>query len=122
MSELGQLAPVETRQGWETKELRETLGLRKSSNKLAETFSAHAVDAWVLAWSVVGGPPLQTRPACCVSCRSDGIGGNCTGCSPSGEATVNRMGGRGASGSREGRWSSIPPMEWRMSGGPWASG
>jgi hypothetical protein len=69
--QLRQLAPVETRQGWETKELRETLGLRKSSNKLAETFSAHAVDAWVLAWSVVGGPsaPDQTRLLCLMPLR-----------------------------------------------------
>jgi hypothetical protein len=53
--ELSTLAPVQTRQGWETKQLRETLGLVKSRNKLAETFSAHCVDAWVLAWAVVGG-------------------------------------------------------------------
>jgi hypothetical protein len=62
-TELGQLAPVQIRQGWETKQLREMLGLRKSSNKLAEVFGAHAVDAWVLAWSVMGGlsTPDQTR-------------------------------------------------------------
>jgi hypothetical protein len=53
--ELGKLAPVETKQGWETGELRETAGLKKSSNKLAETFSAHCVDSWVLANHHVGG-------------------------------------------------------------------
>jgi hypothetical protein len=65
-TELGHLAPVQTKQGWETKQLRETLGVRKSSNKLAETFSAHCVDAWVLAWSVVGGPlaPDNVRLLC----------------------------------------------------------
>jgi hypothetical protein len=53
--ELGKLAPVETKQGWETKVLRETAGLKKSSKKLAETFSAHCVDSWVLANSYAGG-------------------------------------------------------------------
>jgi len=57
--ELGKLAPVQTRQGWETKQLRDTLGLKKSKNKLAETFDTHCVDAWALAWSLVGG---QTTP------------------------------------------------------------
>jgi hypothetical protein len=62
---------VQTRQGWETKRLRETLGLRKSSNKLAEAFSAHCVDAWVLAWAVVGGQPTpdQTRLLCVTPLR-----------------------------------------------------
>lgn len=55
--ELGKLAPVQTRQGWETKQVRDALGLKKSKAKLAETFSAHCVDAWVLAWAVVGGKP-----------------------------------------------------------------
>jgi len=64
--ELGTLAPVQTRQGWETKQLRDTLGLKKSTQKLAETFSAHCVDAWVLAHAAVGGPlvPEQTRLLC----------------------------------------------------------
>ena len=64
--ELGTLAPVQTRQGWETKHLRDTLGLQKSKQKLAETFSAHCVDAWVLAYTVVGGPPVpeHTRLLC----------------------------------------------------------
>lgn len=70
-TELGQLAPVQTRQGWETKRLREMVGLPKSHNKLAETFSAHCVDAWVLAWSVVGGPmaPDNARLLCLTALR-----------------------------------------------------
>ena len=44
-----------TLQGWETKEIRERFGLKKSSKKLAETFEAHCVDAWCLAYHVVGG-------------------------------------------------------------------
>ena len=44
-----------TRQGWETHQLRQDLGLRKSGNKLSEKFNAHCVDSWVLANSIVGG-------------------------------------------------------------------
>ena len=44
-----------TLQGWETKEIRDSLGLKKSSKKLAETFDAHCVDSWCLAYHVVGG-------------------------------------------------------------------
>jgi hypothetical protein len=53
--ELGKMAPVQTRSGWETKQLRDALGVKKGKSKLAETFRAHCVDAWVLAWVVVGG-------------------------------------------------------------------
>ena len=44
-----------TLQGWQTKGIRETLGLKKSSKKLAETFDAHCVDSWCLAYHTVGG-------------------------------------------------------------------
>ena len=44
-----------TLQGWETKEIRDRFGLKKSSKKLAETFDAHCVDSWCLAYHVVGG-------------------------------------------------------------------
>lgn len=44
-----------TLQGHETKELRDRLGLKKSSNKLSETFDAHCVDSWTLAYHTVGG-------------------------------------------------------------------
>ena len=47
-----------TRQGWETKEIRDRLGLKKSSKKLAETFEAHCVDSWCLAYHVVGGSEI----------------------------------------------------------------
>ena len=54
-AELGKLAPVELKQGWETKELRDNLGLKKISNKTAKVFAAHCVDSWVLANSWTGG-------------------------------------------------------------------
>ena len=44
-----------TLQGDETKEIRDRLGLKKSSKKLAETFDAHCVDSWCLAYHTVGG-------------------------------------------------------------------
>lgn len=54
-SRLAEMARVETKQGWETKKLRDSIGLKKSSKKLAEIFSAHCVDSWVLANSWTGG-------------------------------------------------------------------
>jgi hypothetical protein len=56
---LRKLAPVQTRQGYETKGLREQVGLKKTRKKLAEVWEAHCVDAWVLAYSAVGG---KTQP------------------------------------------------------------
>lgn len=44
-----------TLQGWETKEIRDRLGLKKSSQKLAETFDTHCVDSWCLAYHTIGG-------------------------------------------------------------------
>ena len=44
-----------TLQGFETKEIRDRLGLKKSSKKLAETFDAHCVDSFCLAYYVIGG-------------------------------------------------------------------
>jgi hypothetical protein len=57
--ELGKLVLLETKDGNETKNLREKLGLEKSGDKLAENFSAHCVDSWVLANSFTGG---HTKP------------------------------------------------------------
>ena len=44
-----------TLQGYETKEIRDRLGLKKSSKKLSETFDAHCADSWCLAYHTVGG-------------------------------------------------------------------
>ena len=57
-----------TLQGYETKELRDRLGLKKSSNKLTETFEAHCVDSWCLAYHTIGGNPVvDNRNIFCVS-------------------------------------------------------
>src|SRR5260221_1196469 len=65
-AELGKLAPVVIRQGYETRALREQLGLKKTSKKLAEVWEAHCVDSWVLARAAVGGAtaPDNTRLVC----------------------------------------------------------
>jgi hypothetical protein len=56
---LGKLGSLEIKQGWDTKGLRDALGLKKTCGKMEEKFSAHNVDSWVLANSVVGG---HTKP------------------------------------------------------------
>jgi hypothetical protein len=53
--ELRQRGTLTLKQGWETKQLRDALGLKKSKSKLDDTFWSHNVDSWVLANSVVGG-------------------------------------------------------------------
>jgi len=70
-TELNRLAPVETKQGWETKELRDAAGLKKSGNKMSETFDAHCVDSWVLAnWSTGGHlVPDNTQLLCATPLR-----------------------------------------------------
>ena len=47
-----------TLQGYETKEIRDRVGLKKSSKKLSETFEAHCVDSWCLAYHTVGGESI----------------------------------------------------------------
>lgn len=58
-TELSKIAPVETKRGFETKQMQDALGLKKITKKIAEVFEAHAVDAWVLANSWTGG---HTKP------------------------------------------------------------
>jgi hypothetical protein len=53
--QLKKIAPVSTNTGWETKQLRDAHCLQKSTNKLAEDFSAHCVDSWVMANDEIGG-------------------------------------------------------------------
>lgn len=53
--EIQKLGSLVTRQGWETKEFRDLAGLKKTTKKLDPVFSAHCVDSWVLANSIVGG-------------------------------------------------------------------
>ncbi len=67
-AELSRLSDVQTRLGYETKAMRDQLGLKKTSEKLAEVWEAHCLDAWVLAKSAIGGKtPLDNRRLVCVS-------------------------------------------------------
>jgi hypothetical protein len=53
---------LQLREGWQTQQLRAEYGLTKTSQKDHQTFSSHAVDAWVLAASVSGAEaPTCTR-------------------------------------------------------------
>ena len=51
---------LETREGWQTKALRDFYGLSKTKKKDKQVFDSHAVDAWVLAATVSG----ATKPTC----------------------------------------------------------
>ena len=54
--------------GWETKGIRDSLGLKKSKQKLSATFAAHCVDSWCLAYHIVGGASLpDNRDIFCIS-------------------------------------------------------
>src|SRR5215471_8330630 len=67
-AELGKLAPIQTKQGYQTRELRERLGLKKTRQKLAEAWEAHCIDAWVLAGSAVRGSNFpDNRRLLCVA-------------------------------------------------------
>jgi hypothetical protein len=52
---LRKLGNLKIKRGYETKELRDTLGLKKIGNKMSESFNAHNVDSWVLANWWIGG-------------------------------------------------------------------
>lgn len=54
-SELEKVAYLETMSGYETYELRQSLGLKKSKQKLSNSFDAHCVDSWALANWYIGG-------------------------------------------------------------------
>jgi hypothetical protein len=51
---------VHTREGWQTKALREQYGLKKTKNKSKQSFESQALDGWVLAASVSG----AAKPTC----------------------------------------------------------
>ena len=46
--------------GWQTKDLREKYGLKKTKSKSRQSFDSHAVDSWVMAASVSG----AEKPTC----------------------------------------------------------
>src|SRR5947209_8849096 len=61
---------VHLKEGWQTKELRERAGLKKTKSKSKQSFESHAVDSWVIAASVSGAEkPTCTRLWYMVSSR-----------------------------------------------------
>ena len=61
-SEVEKLGNVYTLKGYETKELRDNHGLKKSKAKLSDSFKAHCVDSWVLAnWQVGGHTSVDNK-------------------------------------------------------------
>jgi hypothetical protein len=62
------LAQFTTFEGFETKAMRDALGLKKVKRKTAEVFEAHCVDSWVLAHAVVGGrTPVDNARLFCLT-------------------------------------------------------
>ncbi len=51
---------VHLKEGWQTKELREKYGLKKTKSKSKQSFESHAVDGWVMAASISG----AEKPTC----------------------------------------------------------
>jgi len=64
--EVRKLATLKTFEGYETQQMRDDLGLKKTQKKTAEVFEAHCIDSWVLANAIVGGhtKPDHTRLLC----------------------------------------------------------
>lgn len=57
-----------TLHGYETKELRDRLGLKKSKDKMSESFDTHCVDSWCLAYHAIGGDDIVDNTSVfCVS-------------------------------------------------------
>ena len=54
-SELEKIGKLELKFGYETSAIRDSLGLKKSKNKMSNKFESHCVDSWCLAYSNVGG-------------------------------------------------------------------
>lgn len=65
--EIRKLALLVTKQGWETKALRDTHSLKKLKDKMSSDFHAHCVDAWVLAAEQVqASQPTQKQVMCVI--------------------------------------------------------
>ena len=104
-SEVRQRWELLTLHGWETKEIRDRLGLKKSSDKLSETFDAHCIDSWCLAYHVLGGvAALLTIRKSSVFHRYRSADVNSTARTHNAVANVRGMVGRGVSVLRRIHW------------------
>jgi len=92
-----------------TKQLREHFGLTKTRQKDAQTFSSHAVDAWVLAATTSGATaPTCTRLWYVVPIQLHRR--QLHRLQPARGGSASRMGGPGRLASSGGRWCAIPAM------------
>lgn len=55
MAKLVKIASICSRPGYDTKLIRDQLGLKKTKHKLSDCFEAHCIDSWVLANFYTGG-------------------------------------------------------------------
>ena len=107
LREMGLL--VHAREGWQTKELREQYGLKKTTSKARQSFASHAVDAgyWQHPSEEQKNRPVR---ACGTSFLPACIAVNSIACKlPRGENASPTV-GRGAWDSSEEPWSTIPAM------------
>ena len=58
---------LKTLNGYETKERRDFLGLKKSHDKLSDRWDAHCIDSWVLARDAVGGDCVGNKTVLCIT-------------------------------------------------------
>ena len=75
--EVRKLVSLDTFEGYETKQMRDNLGLKKTKKKMADVFEAHCVDSWVLANAIVGGHANRTIRGSYACRRSRSIAGSC---------------------------------------------
>jgi hypothetical protein len=61
---------VHLQEGWQTKALRDHFGLKKTTKKSLLSFESHAVDAWVLAWTMHRGGLRSRAPHHQLACVS----------------------------------------------------
>lgn len=105
-----------TKQGWETKQLREQLGLKKTGKKTEQVWNAHCVDAWCLAYAQVGGrtTPDNTRLLCVTPLRWHRR--QLHRLEPAKGGKRQPYGGTLSLGLKRG----TQPTDWLTSEGPWA--
>ena len=117
--ELRKIAQVETQQGYETKELRDGLGLKKTKRKMAEVFEAHCVDSWVLANGTGGPVDIHSRITgnCYVLSHYVSIAVSCIDCNVQKAGFVSPTAVRLATDLSAGASLSIRSGDWLTWGG-----
>lgn len=66
-SDVRKMAELITFSGWETKQMRDALGLKKLKDKQSSKFEAHCVDSWVLANTQVCSKAPENKVVLCIT-------------------------------------------------------